>query len=111
MQTENLGFLERITEELNVHVEDPLGNKEVSPMIINDIGSFYQEALVFRNNDNHFNISSHIKQSSSNKDSMSIRSFTVGSTTSCDISLYQKDKKFFRKGYDYSWARLIIAMK
>lgn len=40
-----------------------------------------------------------------------MRTFTVGNTTCCDISLFQKDKKFFRKGYDYSWVRMIIAMK
>lgn len=62
-------------------------------------------------NDNNFNVSSHIKQSSTNKDTMSMRTFTVGNTTCCDISLFQKDKKFFRKGYDYSWVRMIIAMK
>lgn len=40
-----------------------------------------------------------------------MRSFTVETMTNCSITLYQKDKKFFRKKYEYNWARMMVAMK
>lgn len=45
------------------------------------------------------------------KDPISVRSFSIKAATSSEISLIQKDRKFFRKGYDYSWARILVGMK
>eukprot|EP00919_Chromeraceae_sp_WS-2016_P071016 GHVR01168255.1.p1 GENE.GHVR01168255.1~~GHVR01168255.1.p1 ORF type:complete len:106 (-),score=10.41 GHVR01168255.1:144-461(-) len=70
----------------------------------------FNQALIFDVDECYYSIGCAIKQA---KNTTSLRKFIIErNNCSCKINLVQKDKKYYRNnGYDYVWARMIIAMK
>lgn len=69
----------------------------------------FKKILIYKNDETLFSIGATIKQA---KQTISIRSFKILQYTNCDISLIQKDKKYFRNtGYNYHWCRVIVCLK
>ena len=76
---------------------------------ISNVHKLFSCVHCYKVDDSYFSVGNVIKQG---KDHISLRKFKVDSYTNCNLSLIQKDQKFYRKsGYEYVWIRLMIVMK
>lgn len=85
-------ILDQLSDSMSVYVGH--SNETLHP---SELPSAYQLLLICRIQHGNYHSTCNLKQTT--KDPISVRSFTVESTTGCDITLTQKDRKFFRQGY------------